>query len=82
MKSIRFENKITYCGIKIPLDHQDVKERLEKEELEITEENIFIAVACDEKGIAFLKGESPLNVRKISNKETEEENKGEKENGK
>ena len=54
------------------------KERLEKEELEITEENIFIAVACDEKGIAFLKGESPLNVRKISDKETEEENKGEK----
>jgi hypothetical protein len=33
MKSIRFENKITYCGIKIPLDHQDVKERLEKEML-------------------------------------------------
>ena len=41
------------------------KERLEIEGLETTEENIFIAAACDEKGIAFLKGESPLNVRKI-----------------
>ena len=41
------------------------KERLEIEGLETTEENIFIAAACDEKGIAFLKGDSPLNVRKI-----------------
>jgi len=41
------------------------KERLEIEGLETTEENIFIAAACDEKGIAFLKGESPLSVRKI-----------------
>jgi len=45
------------------------KERLEIEGLETTEENIFIAAACDEKGIAFLKGESPLNVRKISDSE-------------
>jgi pyruvate carboxylase subunit B len=42
------------------------KQRLELEEIEATEENIFIAAACDEKGIAFLKGESPLNVRKNS----------------
>jgi pyruvate carboxylase subunit B len=42
------------------------KERLEIEGLETTEENIFIAAACDEKGIAYLKGESPLNVRKIT----------------
>ena len=48
------------------------KERLEIEGLETTEENIFIAAACDEKGIAFLKGESPLNVRKISEEKTEE----------
>ncbi len=41
-------------------------ERLQKEGLEINDENIFIAAACDEKGIAFLKGESPLNVRKKS----------------
>jgi pyruvate carboxylase subunit B len=37
---------------------------LEDEELETTEENIFIAAACDRKGISFLKGESPLMVRK------------------
>ncbi|MDC7243418.1 MAG: biotin/lipoyl-binding protein [Sphaerochaetaceae bacterium] len=41
------------------------KERLEIEGIETSEENIFIAAACDEKGIAFLKGESPLNIRKI-----------------
>lgn len=57
------------------------KERLEIEGLETTEENIFIAASCDEKGVAFLKGESPLNVRKIekSTKEsTKETNKEEK----
>ena len=40
------------------------KKVLEDEGLETTEENIFIAAACDQKGIAFLKGESPLMVRK------------------
>lgn len=50
------------------------KERLEKENIEASDENIFIAAACDEKGIAFLKGESPLNIRKNS----DEENKGDK----
>jgi len=58
------------------------KERLEIEGLETTEENIFIAAACDEKGIAFLKGESPLNVRKISDISTEEEKTEEKGNSK
>ena len=54
------------------------KERLEIEELDVNDENIFIAAACQDKGIAFLKGESPLNIRKISeldeNNETEEGN--------
>jgi len=40
------------------------KARLEEESLETSEENIFIACAGDKKGIAFLKGESPLMVRK------------------
>lgn len=39
--------------------------RLKEENIEPTEENIFIAAACDEKGITFLKGDGPLNVRKI-----------------
>jgi len=47
---------------------------LEKENIETTEENIFIAASCDQKGIAFLKGESPLMVRK---KGLEEETKKE-----
>ncbi len=33
--------------------------------LEITEENIFIAATCKERGIAFLKGEGTVQVRKI-----------------
>ena len=40
------------------------KKVLEDENIETTEENIFIAAACDKKGIAFLKGKSPLMVRK------------------
>ena len=43
------------------------KQRLEIEGIEASDENIFIAAACDEKGIAFLKGESLLNVRKNDN---------------
>jgi len=39
---------------------------LEDEGLETSRENIFIGAACDQKGIAFLKGESPLMVRKNS----------------
>ena len=51
------------------------KERLEMEGIPATEENIFIAAACDEKGIAFLKGESPLNVRKNDKNSNSGENK-------
>ncbi len=39
---------------------------LEEEGIETTEENIFIAAACQEKGITFLKGEAEVNVRKKS----------------
>jgi pyruvate carboxylase subunit B len=49
------------------------KERLEIEKLEVNDENIFIAAACQDKGIAFLKGESPLNVRKLSDIEENNE---------
>ncbi len=42
---------------------------LQDEGLETTDENVFIVAACDVKGIAFLKGESPLNVRKNSDME-------------
>ena len=43
------------------------KQVLEDEELPTTEENIFIAASCDQKGIAFLKGEGPLMIRKGKN---------------
>jgi len=47
--------------------------KLKEENIEITEENIFIAAACQDKGIAYLKGEGELNVRKISQMKKEEE---------
>jgi pyruvate carboxylase subunit B len=49
------------------------KKRLEDEGIETSEENIFIAAACDEKGITFLKGEAEVNVRKLSEMQKEEE---------
>ncbi|MEJ2489205.1 MAG: biotin attachment protein, partial [Sulfurovaceae bacterium] len=56
-----------------PLDFADKDETksiaywtkvLEEESIKVTDENLFIAASCDKKGIAFLKGESPLMVRK------------------
>jgi len=65
-----------------PLDIADRKEEksiaywtkvLEDEGIETSDENIFIAGACDQKGIAFLKGEGPLMVRKGKNNCGDEE---------
>ncbi|OCL85052.1 2-oxoglutarate carboxylase large subunit [Arcobacter porcinus] len=57
------------------------KQRLEIEGLETSEENIFIAAACDEKGITYLKGEAPLNVRKNSKNEEKTSKGGNMSNG-
>jgi pyruvate carboxylase subunit B len=38
---------------------------LEENNLPISDENIFIVAACKEKGLAFLKGEADLGVRKV-----------------
>lgn len=44
---------------------------LEANKLTITDENIFIAATCQEKGIAYLKGEGRIGVRKnVKNPET------------
>ena len=40
-------------------------ELLKKENLPVNDENIFIAAACKEKGIQYLKGEARVGVRKI-----------------
>ena len=37
---------------------------LEKEGLPVTDENLFIVASCEEKGIAFLKGQGTIGVRK------------------
>jgi pyruvate carboxylase subunit B len=47
------------------------KKELEHIGIETTEENIFIAAACQEKGLAFLKGDGEVNVRKNSDINTE-----------
>ncbi|OIP56272.1 MAG: biotin attachment protein [Helicobacteraceae bacterium CG2_30_36_10] len=49
-------------------------DKLKEENIETTDENIFIAAACGEKGITFLKGEAEVNIRKISNMPKEEGN--------
>ncbi len=38
-------------------------ELLEKAGLPVTEENIFIVAACGEKGLNFLKGDRPMDIR-------------------
>ncbi len=48
---------------------------LEDNHIEVTEENIFIAAACDIKGIEFLKGKGKVKVRKLSEMKKEEEKK-------
>lgn len=40
--------------------------RLNDEGIAVNDENIFIAAACGDKGITFLKGEAVVNVRKNS----------------
>jgi len=39
---------------------------LQEEGLPITDENIFIAAACREKGILYLKGQAKVNIRRNS----------------
>ena len=45
---------------------------LNANQLPITDENIFIAASCSEKGIRFLKGEGTIGVRKIDRKQKQE----------
>ena len=45
------------------------EDKLKEENIELSDENIFIAAACQEKGITFLKGEAEVNVRKLSDME-------------
>jgi pyruvate carboxylase subunit B len=67
---------------RIPVDINDddptkgidpAKKMLEKANLPITDENIFIAAACKDKGIQYLKGEAKVNVRKIDPNAAEKE---------
>jgi pyruvate carboxylase subunit B len=37
-------------------------EQLQKENLKVTDENIFIAACCEDKGILFLKGQAKVNI--------------------
>lgn len=47
---------------------KQAQEMLKKENLPVTDENTFIAAACKEKGIQYLKGEAKIGVRKIEKK--------------
>jgi pyruvate carboxylase subunit B len=48
----------------------EATKKLQENKLEVTDENIFIAYACGEKGIEFLQGKMKENIRKVS-KETD-----------
>jgi pyruvate carboxylase subunit B len=48
------------------------EQMLKDNNLEVTEENLFIAASCDTKGIKFLKGEGDFKVRKLSDMKGEE----------
>ena len=61
-----------------PLDIADRDERkslvywkniLSEKNIDTSEENIFIAAACAEKGIEFLEGKAKVNVRKITDED-------------
>jgi len=41
------------------------KQKLQAAGIPASEENVFIAACCGDKGIAFLKGEAKVNVRKV-----------------
>lgn len=45
------------------------RKMLQAASLPETDENLFIAATCKEKGIAFLKGEAKPNVRKLTKKD-------------
>ena len=60
------ENAIDLADADPAKSLQHAIDELKAADIEITEENIFIAAACQEKGIAFLQGKGELNVRKIS----------------
>ena len=47
-----------------------IKEKLRSQNIEETEENIFIVATCGEKGTKFLKGEGEVGVRKNKKEET------------
>lgn len=47
------------------------EQSLKEADLPITEENIFIAATCKQRGIAFLKGEGVVQVRKTTDESTQ-----------
>ena len=48
---------------------EPAKKQLTENNLDVTDENIFIVAACKDKGLAFLKNEATVGVRKVD-KET------------
>lgn len=51
------------------------EQMLVENSLEVTEENLFIVATCLDKGIAFLKGDAKLSVRKIDHHASENNHK-------
>ena len=50
---------------------------LKENNLEVTDENVFIIACCEEKGLKFLKGDRPMGIRYVDDvKATENSKKG------
>ena len=50
---------------------EPARQQLREAGLEETDENIFIVATCKDKGLAFLKGEAEIGVRKVEKKTAE-----------
>jgi len=46
------------------------RRQLETNDLELTDENVFIVATCKDKGLSFLKGQAEIGVRKIEKEKT------------
>jgi pyruvate carboxylase subunit B len=44
---------------------EPAKKKLEEHGLKVSDENLFIVAACKDKGVAFLKGDATVGVRKV-----------------
>ncbi len=58
------ETALSHADADVTKSLKHFEDILEKEGIELNDENLFIAASCGDKGITFLKGEAEVNIRK------------------